>query len=116
VYLLLGPSIALYLQWVCSGLDALVRQSSTPIITDIKRQAKRVEKEAGWVVLKWLSSSNNCEAYEAASAAAQRAARQQPKQMRSASLSFVKQAVKEKWKPTTWLNKHIKDAKKSVAA
>jgi hypothetical protein len=36
--------------------------------------------------------------------------------MRSASLSFVKQAVKEKRKPTTRLNKHIKDAKKSVAA
>ena len=30
VYLLLGPSTALYLQWVCGGLDALVRQSSTP--------------------------------------------------------------------------------------
>jgi hypothetical protein len=29
VYLLLGPSSALYLQWVCGGLDALVRQSST---------------------------------------------------------------------------------------
>jgi hypothetical protein len=29
VYLLLGPSTALYLQWVCGGLDALVRQSST---------------------------------------------------------------------------------------
>jgi hypothetical protein len=29
MYLLLGPSTALYLQWVCGGLDALVRQSST---------------------------------------------------------------------------------------
>ena len=27
VYLLLGPSTALYLQWVCGGLDTLVRQS-----------------------------------------------------------------------------------------
>jgi hypothetical protein len=87
-----------------------------PINTDTKRQAKRVEEEGGWAVLTWLSSNNNCEAYKAANAVAQRAARQQPKQMRSASLSFVKQAVKEKWKPTTWLNKHIKDAKKSVAA
>lgn len=29
VFLLLGPSTAFYLQWVCGGLDALVRQSST---------------------------------------------------------------------------------------
>jgi hypothetical protein len=87
-----------------------------PIITDIKGQAKRVEEEGGRVVLTWLSSGNNCEAYKAASAAAQRAARQQPKEMRSASLSFVKQGVKKKWKPTISLNKHIKDAKKSVAA
>ena len=36
--------------------------------------------------------------------------------MRSASLSYVKQAVREKWKPVTKLNRHIKDAQKSVAA
>lgn len=29
VYLLLGPFTALYLQWVCGSLDALVRKSST---------------------------------------------------------------------------------------
>jgi hypothetical protein len=52
-----------------------------PIITDIKRQVKRVEEEGGRAVLTWLSSGNNCEAYKAASAAAQRAARQQPKAM-----------------------------------
>lgn len=31
MYLLLGPSTALYLQWVCGGLEALVRQSSTSL-------------------------------------------------------------------------------------
>lgn len=36
--------------------------------------------------------------------------------MRSASLSYVKQAIREKWKPQGKINKHIKDAKKSVAA
>jgi hypothetical protein len=46
-----------------------------PIITDIKRQARRVEEEGGRVVLAWLPSSNNCEAYKATSAAAHRAAR-----------------------------------------
>jgi hypothetical protein len=29
VHLLLGPSTASYFQWVCGGLDALIRQSST---------------------------------------------------------------------------------------
>jgi hypothetical protein len=87
-----------------------------PIITEIKRQAKRVEEEGGRVSLTWLPSSSKCEGYKAANAAAQRAARQQPKVMRSASLSFVKLTVKEKWKTTTKLNKHIQDARKSVAA
>jgi hypothetical protein len=36
--------------------------------------------------------------------------------MRSASLSYVKQAVRNKWKLVTKLNRHIKDTKKSVAA
>jgi len=35
--------------------------------------------------------------------------------MRSASLSYVKQAAREKWKLVTKLNRHIKDARKSVA-
>jgi ribonuclease HI len=87
-----------------------------PIVKDIKRKAERVEEEGGRVVLTWLSSGNNCEGYEVANAAAQRAARQQPRAMRSASLSFVKHAVKEKWKTTTKLNKYIQNARKSVAA
>jgi hypothetical protein len=36
--------------------------------------------------------------------------------MRSASLSYVKQAVREKWKPMTRLNKNVRDARKSVGA
>jgi hypothetical protein len=35
--------------------------------------------------------------------------------VRSASLSYVKQAIKEKWKQKTKPNRHIADAKKSVA-
>lgn len=46
----------------------------------------------------------------------QRAAKQPPKAMRSASLSYVKQAVKEKWKPMAALDKHVKDSRKSVAS
>jgi hypothetical protein len=222
MYLLLGPSTALYLQWVCGGLDALVRQSSTirthrlsrmpmrmlpdhplqttlfveltkdvsvgvgaawkerdgwktrtaslgkcltetdatafaigmvlkdlaPIlsrtncrsaeivtksrpaltaihnqsrwevrtITDARRLAKRAEEAGGTLALTWLSSSVGSNGYKVASVAARRAARQSPKAMRSASLSYVKQAVKERWKPMARLNKHVKDARKSFAA
>jgi hypothetical protein len=87
-----------------------------PIIKDIRRKAKQVKDEGGRVVLTWLSSGSNCEGCKAVNAAAQRITRQQLKEMRSVLLSFMKQTVREKWKPTTWLNKHVKDAKKSVAA
>jgi hypothetical protein len=36
--------------------------------------------------------------------------------MRSASLSYVKEARGKKSKPTTMLNEHIQDAKKPVVA
>jgi len=47
---------------------------------------------------------------------AQRAAKQPPKAMRSASLSYVKQAIREKWKPMATLDKHVKGARKSVSS
>jgi hypothetical protein len=56
------------------------------------------------------------EGYKIAKVAAQRAARQQPKEMRSASLSYVKQAIEAMWKPKVKKNKYTADAKKSVAA
>jgi hypothetical protein len=68
------------------------------------------------MVLTWLSDDGNGEGYRTAKATAQRAAKQQPKEMRSASLSYVKQAAKEAWKPTTEFNKHIADEKKFVSA
>jgi hypothetical protein len=92
------------------------RQWALPAITHIKRQIRRVEDEGGRVVLTWLSDDGNEEGYRTAKAVAQRAAKQQPKEMRSASLSYAKQAAKEAWKPTTKFNKHIADAKKSFSA
>jgi hypothetical protein len=66
------------------------------IVKDIKRKAERVKEEGGRVVLIWLSSGNNYKEYEVLYTAAQRAVRQQPKAIRSASLSFVKHAMKER--------------------
>jgi hypothetical protein len=93
-----------------------VRRWMLPITADIRRQTQRVEEEGGRVVLTWLSSDNACEGYEVADSAAERMARQQPKDMRSASRSYVKQAIKEKWKARRKINKHVENARKSVAA
>jgi hypothetical protein len=92
------------------------RQWALPITTKIKKQTKRVEEEGGRVILTWLPDNNTREGYKVADNAAERAARQQPREMRSASLSYVKQAVKKRWTPIIKINKHIRDAKKSVAA
>ena len=93
-----------------------LRQWAFPAITHIERQIRRVEDEGGRVILTWLSDDSDEEGYRTAKAAAQRAAKQQPKEMRSASLSYVKQAAKEVWKPRIEFNKHIADAKKSFSA
>ena len=85
-------------------------------IIDIRRCAKRVEEEGGVVTLTLLTSSASSNGSKIASTLAQRAAKQPPKAMRSASLSYVKQTIREKWKPMATLDKHVKDARKSVAS
>jgi hypothetical protein len=91
-------------------------QWALPVITSINRQAQKIEDAGGRVVLTWLPNGKDVEGYKIANVAAQRAARQQPKEMRSASLSYVKQAIEAMRKPIVKTNKYIADAKKSVAA
>jgi hypothetical protein len=85
-------------------------------VADARRYAERVREEGGAVAITWPPSGTSSNGSKIASLSAQRAANQPSKAMRSASLSYVKQAVRNKWKPVTRLNRHIKDAKKSVAA
>ena len=85
-------------------------------IADVRRHAERIKGAGGAVAITWRPSNTSSNGGKKASLSAQRAAKQPAKAMRSASLSYVKQAVREKWKPTTKLNRHIKDARKSVAA
>ena len=92
------------------------RPSVLRTIADARRHTERIKGEGGVVAITWLPSSNTSNGGKKASLSAQRAAKQPAKAMRSASLSYVKQVVREKWKPTTKLNRHIKDARKSVAA
>ena len=86
------------------------------IVASIKRHPQRVEKAGGGLVLTWLENDGYVEGSEIANAAAQRAAKQQPKEMRSASLSYVKQAVEARCRPKAKINEDIANAKKSVAA
>jgi hypothetical protein len=92
------------------------RHWTLPMITSIASHTQRIEDEGGRVVLTWLADDRDKGGYKTAGAAAQRAAKRQPREMRSASLSYVKQAVKERWKTTRAINKHIENAKKSAAA
>ena len=87
-----------------------------PIITSIKRQAKRVEHAGGQVVPTWLPYDEDVEGYAIRSAVAQRTAKQQPKEMRSASLSYGRQAIDARGKPRSKVDKDIAKAEKSVAA
>jgi hypothetical protein len=100
------------------GLTAIQsnKQWILPIITGIKTQIQRIEIVGGRLTLTWLSDDGDVEGYKIASAAAQRAATQQTREMRSTSLSFLKQAIKERWKAATKVNKQIKHAKKSTMA
>lgn len=91
-------------------------QWTLPNVASIRRHARRVEDAGGRVALTWLSNDEDVEGYDMANAAAQRAARQQPKEMRSASMSYVKQAVEARWRPRAKINDDIANAKKSVAA
>jgi hypothetical protein len=103
-----------------SGTALTALQSSNPwalrTITVARRDVKRVQKEGGTVALTWLPSSTRSDGGKIASTVAQRAAKQPLIAMRLASLSYVKQAVGERWKPATRLNKHVKDARKFVAS
>jgi len=83
---------------------------------DVRRRAKQVEEAGCAVTLIGLSSSASSNGSKVASMVAQRAVKQPPKAMRFASLSYVKQAIREKWMPMAALDKHVKDARKSVAS
>lgn len=68
-------------------------QWTLPIVASIERQAQRVEDAGGRVIVTWLSNDEDVKGYDITKTVAQRAAKQQPKEMRSASLSYVKQAI-----------------------
>jgi ribonuclease HI len=90
------------------------KASIQPYSLNVKFSA--VCRRSTYSSLTWLSNDRACEGYEVADNAAKWVARQQPKDMRSASMSYVKQAIKEKWRARRKINKHVENAKKSVTA
>lgn len=68
------------------------------------------------MAMTWLAIGEDVEGHKTAVSAARRAAKQRPKALRSASVSYLKQGVKEKWRQTSKIHQHIKDARKSVAS
>lgn len=68
------------------------------------------------MVLSRLPTDGKTDLMESAKAAAECAATQQPRVMRSASLSYVLQSIKEMWKLGAKIGKPISEDKKSATA
>jgi ribonuclease HI len=85
-----------------------------PVIKNIYRQIGQMQANGDTIRLSWVQAHEGIEGNEISDIAAKRAARQQPREMRSASLSYVMKCVGNKWQRSKKLNKHIGNGKKSV--
>lgn len=75
-----------------------------------------VEQLGGWAPGSTQSCRSNLTSRKGWRAEARRAARQQPRHMRSASISYVQRCVKVYGRPLPKLSKHICDTKKELSA
>lgn len=89
---------------------------TTPLIRDIKHQIRLIQERGDRVILSQPPRDESVERMESVRTAARLAATQQPKAMRSASLSYVTQSNKARWKRASKISKVISDGKKSVTA
>lgn len=87
-----------------------------PVVRDIKHQIRLIQERGDQVTLSQLPTDENIERTKLVRAAAKLAAAQQPKVMRSASLSYVTQSIKARWKPAMQISKVISSGRKSVTA
>lgn len=87
-----------------------------PVVRDIKHQIRLIQERGDQVTLSQLPTDENIERTKLVRAAAKLAAAQQPKLMRSASLSYVTQSIKARWKPAMQISKVISSGRKSVTA
>ncbi|KAF2715932.1 hypothetical protein K431DRAFT_316895 [Polychaeton citri CBS 116435] len=85
-------------------------------IAEICLVLREIETRGDHVELCWLPGHEDIAGSNEADAAAKRAARQPPRDMRSASLAYAWQWVKEKWQRRLGMSKHIGHGKKLVVA
>ncbi|KAI7710683.1 hypothetical protein KC353_g9519, partial [Hortaea werneckii] len=85
------------------------------LVKQILSQIKQLKARGYGLTLSSISVDAEAEGASIAEALASRAARQQPRHMRSASISYAQQCVKVSGKQSPKLNKHIRDANKAVA-
>lgn len=119
--LLLSKTGKLKAEIVSTSRKALTTLSRTgqwvpPLVKEIAEQAKQSRTKGYKLTLSGRPTNGDVGGVASAEAAARRATRQQPRQMRSASLSYVQQSVKARWQQSPKLNKHIGDGNKSVTA
>jgi ribonuclease HI len=92
------------------------RHWSMPVIKNIYRQIRQLEAQGGTLRLSWIPAHTGVKGNEIADSTAKQVARQQPREMRSASVLYVLRCIKSKWQRPKKMNKHIGNGKKAVTA
>lgn len=86
-----------------------------PLVKQVANQTKQLKAQGHNLTLSPITVDAETEGMRIADSGARRAARQQPRHVRSASLSYVQQCVKVCGRLSPKLNKRISDANKAVA-
>lgn len=87
-----------------------------PLVKQIANQARQLKAHGHNLTLSLLTDDGETEGTKAADTVARRAARQKPRHMRSASISYVQRCVKVHGRPFPKLSKHICNTKKELSA
>lgn len=85
-------------------------------LREIKHYIGIIQEQSDQVVLSQLPTDSKADLMESVKTTAKRAATQQPKTMRSASLSYVLRSIKVRWKFGAKIIKPVSEGKKSVTA
>ena len=88
----------------------------SPLVGDTVSQTKQMRSKGCTLRLVQVPEDEFIEGLSAARIAATRAARRQPRQLRSASLTYVQQSVRETKPTVAKVNKYLGDSRKSTTA
>jgi hypothetical protein len=88
----------------------------SPLVGNNVAQVKQLRSQGYTLRMVQAPEDGSTEGMTAAHASANQAARRQPQQLRSASLSYVQQSVRETKPTVAKMNKYLGDSRKSVTA